>query len=76
MWQEGHLHNERLSPSAITSGIDPFNAGSVLTGRCFNVGSSVGLQVQLLDDFLLRSEETKRQEAKLGREELSRTKLR
>lgn len=74
--KEGHLHNKRLSSSAITSSIDAFNARSVSTGRSSNVGSSVGLQFQLLDDFLLRSKETERQETELRGEELSRMKVR
>lgn len=66
----GHLHDERLPSSAITSGIYSFNAGGVLSGRSQDIGSRISLQIKLLDDFLLGTKETQSQEAKLGREEL------
>lgn len=70
-----YLHNKGLTPATIAGGVNTFDAGRVSARGSLNVGSGIRLQAQLLDDLLLRTEETQRQETELGREELLKNVL-
>lgn len=63
-------HDQRLSATTITCREYAFDIRRVLLERCLDIGSSILLDAEGLDNLGLRSQETKGKEDQLGGEEL------